>query len=340
MTRDNEPFDATHLRDLLDVRDDGAPTQYIRPVTTSETHPDTEELEPVSPGMVWEGQSPAPDGFYDEAGSQARAENWADETASPAGRAVLWAVGGTLVATVVGLSTYIAVRLGLSADPDENAAPAPATTTAVSPALPPATTVASTSVSTPPPPPPAPATSTQSAPSWRDAPTHTFSWYGDGVSDVGAKQGMTVGTADTRYAWNVAPTLTLDAAIPQIRREAQEGRIDMFVIAFGATEAITADQLNRLADATQGRGLILVGTATTSSDALPWSRTTNDMLAKLADKREDTWYVDWQAVVDQDRSLVDDGFIPTKEGAQVWAWLINQTISEAYASLDKPQEGA
>ena len=151
---------------------------------------------------------------------------------------------------------------------------------------------------------------------------------------------MTVGTADTRYAWNVAPTLTLDAAIPQIRREAQEGRIDMFVVAFGATEAITADQLNRLADATQGRGLILVGTATTSSDALPWSRTTNDMLAKLADKREDTWYVDWQAVVDQDRSLVNDGFIPTKEGAQVWAWLINQTISEAYASLDNPQEGA
>lgn len=163
----------------------------------------------------------------------------------------------------------------------------------------------------------------------------TFSWWGDGMSIQALRWKPVIGVNGHDFAWHASNALDYGPpqAIADIRNGLGGG--DKYVggtavFAYGTAQEVTEGELADLADALgPRRGLILVGVGTID-DSVPWATAVNDRYKALADKRPNTQYVDWQAAINADPSLVSEGFLPTQSGAAKWAGLVNTAVTDLY----------
>lgn len=163
----------------------------------------------------------------------------------------------------------------------------------------------------------------------------TFSWWGDGMSVQALRWKPVIGVSGHDFAWHASNALDYgpSQAIADIRKGLGGG--DKYVggtvvFAYGTAQEVTEGELDDLADALGSRrGLILVGVGT-KDDSVPWATAVNDRYKALAAKRPNTQYVDWQAAINADPSLISEGFLPTQSGAAKWAGLVNAALTDLY----------
>lgn len=163
-----------------------------------------------------------------------------------------------------------------------------------------------------------------------------FVWYGDGLTTWAVGFSPIVGPAGTDYALNADNSTTPQQAVDAIVASSMEGTLpEVVVYAHGTNYDVDQDTLDKLIAATaeKGKYLILVGAGTSDPDAVPWASATNDRYRAAAEGNDRIVYVNWQAAVDADPSVVetgDAGFLLTESGAHKWSGDVNAAIASVY----------
>lgn len=163
-----------------------------------------------------------------------------------------------------------------------------------------------------------------------------FVWYGDGLTTWAVGFSPIVGPAGTDYALNADNSTTPQQAVDAIVASSMEGTLpEVVVYAHGTNYDVDQDTLDKLIAATaeKGKYLILVGAGTSDPDAVPWASATNDRYRAAAEGSDRIVYVNWQAAVDADPSVVetgDAGFLLTESGAHKWSGDVNAAIASVY----------